>query len=216
MATITSIQLCNCTVHLLILSRLPIYSVHQLIIDRLNTSVEALKSSEVAQLGCTDFSYILEQFCSSYDKQDTTAAQPANTKAARSQTTKPARPQTTNAKAGASKKRKALHGGDETRALKKPRPMTSVPAATTANDDASRISTTNGFKCRCINSGVMSTVFVMEGFDGYTGPPSNIDKNTLVLDLASGEWKPCPVGFRPRVDEGTSAVLRHFIGLADD
>ncbi|KAJ6473459.1 hypothetical protein DFH09DRAFT_1109987 [Mycena vulgaris] len=150
------------------------------------------------------------------DEQDTTAAQPANTKAARSQTTKPARPQTTNAKAGASKKRKALHGGDETRALKKPRPTTSVPAATTANDDASRISTTNGFKCRCINSGVMSTVFVTEGFDGYAGPPSNIDKNTLVLDLASGEWKPCPVGFRPRVDEGTSAVLRHFIGLADD
>ncbi|KAJ6552467.1 hypothetical protein DFH09DRAFT_1085951 [Mycena vulgaris] len=150
------------------------------------------------------------------DEQDTTAAQPANTKAARSQTTKPARPQTTNAKAGASKKRKALHGGDETRASKKPRPTTSVPAATPANDDASRISTTNGFKCRYINLGVMSTVFVTEGFAGYTGPPSNIDKNTLVLDLALGEWKPCPVGFRPRVDEGTSAVLRHFIGLADD
>ncbi|KAJ6540023.1 hypothetical protein DFH09DRAFT_1323287 [Mycena vulgaris] len=150
------------------------------------------------------------------NEQDTTAAQPANTKAARSQSTKPARPQTTNTKAGASKKRKALHGGDETRASKKPRPTTSVPAATTANDDVSRISTTNGFKCRYINPGVMLTIFVMEGFDGYAGPPSNIDKNTLVLDLASGKWKPCPVGFRPRVDEGTSAVLRHFIGLADD
>ncbi|KAJ6583568.1 hypothetical protein DFH09DRAFT_1275257 [Mycena vulgaris] len=150
------------------------------------------------------------------DEQDTTAAQPANTKVARSQTTKPARPQTTNTKAGASKKRKALHGGDETRASKKPRPTTSVPAATTANNDASRISTTNGFKCRYIDWGVMSTIFVTEGFNGYAGPPSNIDKNTLVLDLASGEWKPCPVGFRPRVDERTSAVLRHFIGLADD
>ncbi|KAJ6473952.1 hypothetical protein DFH09DRAFT_1343372 [Mycena vulgaris] len=153
------------------------------------------------------------------NEQDTTAAQPANTKAARSQTTKPARPQTTNAKAGASKpdqKRKALHAGDETWASKEPMPTTSVPTATTANDDASRISTTNGFRCRYINLGVMSTVFVAEGFDGYRGPPSNIDKNMLVLSLASGEWKPCPAGFRPQVDEGTSAVLRHFIGLADD
>ncbi|KAJ6534699.1 hypothetical protein DFH09DRAFT_1092021 [Mycena vulgaris] len=125
---------------------------------------------------------------------------------------------TTNAKAGPSqlpKKRKALQAGDETRPSKKPKPTSSTRAATPDNDDGSRISTTNAFKCRYINSEVMSGVFATDGFDEYTGPPSNIDKHTLVLDLTTSEWHPCPAGFRPRVDKGTSAVLRSFINLTD-
>ncbi|KAJ6465233.1 hypothetical protein DFH09DRAFT_1346430 [Mycena vulgaris] len=104
---------------------------------------------------------------------------------------------TTNVKAGPSqlpKKRKALQAGDETRPSKKPKPTTSTRAATPDNDD-----------------GHVSP----PPTPSNAGPPSNIDKHTLVLDLTTSEWHPCPAGFRPRVDKGTSAVLRSFINLTD-